>query len=317
MSTERTHPRFPRIAMLAVAAGLLAVGVSVWGAMHQPSSEDDRAGSPSTSAPPSSASTTPDPSDGPSGEPVPDAQAELREALAGWRDADTGAFTQTSVIPGIGRLSLTGVYQFSTRSSDVTQVFTPEDADPVEIRFVGAQGDTYLTSPDWARELQPCWMRYDARVLSASTTVIANGAESLPANVVALSHARVTRTDPTDPEVVVGTVRVADAVPLFGSGLVKALGDATLDGPVAAKFRLVDGEIASWRISGRRMAAALASDKELTETDGVLLAAVASYDVEVKYRDLGVTEVDVSAPAPELQMSQAEAQSGEGCTAAR
>lgn len=316
MPTERPHPRFPRIAMLAVAAGLLAVGVSVWGAMQQSSSEDDGDGPPATSSPPSSASTPP-PSGDPSGEPVPDARTRLREALAGWRDADTGEFTQTSVIPGIGRLALTGVYQLSTRSSDVTQVFAPEGDEPVEIRFLGAEGDTYLTSPDWGLELRPCWMRYDARVLAESTTVITNGAESLPANTVALSHARATRADPTDPEVVVGTVRLADAVPLFGSGLVQALGGARLDVSVAAKFRLVDGEIASWRISGRRMSAALASERDLIELDGVLLAAVASYDVEVAYDELGTAEVDVRPPAAELQMSQAEAESGAGCPASR
>lgn len=321
MPTERPHPRFPRTAMLAVAAGLLAVGVSVWGAMQQSADDDGEASAPS-SAPTSPVGTAPDPSDGPSdgpsGEPAPDPQTRLREALAVWQDADTGTFTQTSTIPGIGRLALTGAYQLSTRSSDVMQVFTAEDAEPVEIRFLGAQGSAYLTSPDWGPELLPCWMRFDARVLAESTgTVLANGADSLPANVVALSHARGTRADPTDPEVVLGTVRLADAVPLFGSGLVRALDGATPGAPVAAKFRLVDGEIASWRISGRKMAAALASDPALTGPSGVLLAAVASYDVEIAYDGLGTAEVDVSAPAPELQMSRAEAEAGRGCRASR
>lgn len=318
MPTERPKPRFRAIWTLFVAAGLLAVGVAVWGATHQSSPEDVDAGSPQTNAPPSSVSTSPGPSGSPSAEPVVEAPTRFREALASWREADTGTFTQASVIPGIGRLTLTGAYQLSTRSSDVTQVFAAEGDEPVEIRFVGTEGLTYLNSPDWGRELRPCWMRYDVRVLADSAGIVmANGADSLPANVVALSHARATRVDPTDPEAVLGTVRLADAVPLFGSSLVKALGDARLDGPVAARFRLDDGEIASWRISGRRMSAALASAKTVTEPSGALLVAVASYDVEVSYDELGTAEIDVRPPAPELQMTQAEAESGAGCPASR
>lgn len=303
MPTERPKPRFQATVALAVATGLLAVGVAVWGAMHQPTSEEP-GGSPLETT-----TATPEPS------PQEDARSRLREALARWEDADTGAFTQTSVIPGVGTLTLTGVYRLSTRTSEATQVFaTTEDdgADPVEVRFLGSQGATYLNSPAWGPELRDCWMRFDAQALAnASGVALANGAASLPANVVALSHARATRVDPTDPEVVVGTVPLADAAPLFGSGLVRALRDTTLDALVAAEFRLLKGEVVSWRIGGDSVVAALESALA-TPTESVL-AAVASYDVEVEYEGVGATEVDVRLPAREFRMTQAQAQSGIGC----
>lgn len=308
MPTERPKPRFPATVALAVAAGLLAVGVAVWGATHQPSSEEPGVATPQTPA------ATPQPSPSPSGEPV-DARSRLREALARWEDADTGTFTQTSVIPGVGTLTLTGDYRLSTRSSEATQVFaaTADDgAGPVEVRFLGSQGATYLNSPAWGPEIRGCWMRFDARALANATGVaLANGAASLPANVVALSHARATRVDPTDPEVVVGTVPLTDAAPLFGSGLVRALRDTALDALVAAEFRLVEGEVLSWRIGGDSMVAALES--ALADPSESVLDAVASYDVEVEYDGVGATEVDVRLPARELRMTQAQAQSGVGC----
>lgn len=321
MKTKRPGPRYADIWLPAVVAGLLAIGLSIWGATHQGS--DGEAGpSPSAGAPPSptqSSSATPtEPSGSPSVEPVADARTRLREALARWQQADTGAFTQTSVIPGIGKLTLEGVYRLSTRSSEVTQVFTGEDDEAVEIRFLGTQGDTYLNSPDWERELRPCWMRIDARTLSESTGIsIVNGAGSLPANVVALSRARALRADQSDPEVVVGTVRLVDVAPLFGSRLVNALRDATLDVPVPAEFRLVDGEIVGWRVSGRSMAAVLGSEEALAEPDGVLLAAVASYDAVIEYDELGAAVPDVRPPAPGLRMTPAQARSGAGCPAAQ
>lgn len=318
MKTKRSGPRYADIWAPAVVAGLLAIGLSIWGATHQ-ASDEEAGGSPSASAPPShSPSAAPDPSGSPSGKPVLDARSRLREALARWQDADTGAFTQTSVIPGIGKLTLKGVYQLSTRSSEVTQVFASEDEEPVEVRFLGTQGDTYLNSPDWGREIRTCWMRIDARVLAESTGIsTVNGAGSLPANVVALSRARAVRVDPTDPEIVVGTVRLVDAVPLFGSGLVGALRDGTLDVPVPAEFRLVDDEIAGWRVSGRSMAAALGSEKALAEPSGVLLAAIASYDAVVEYDELGTAVPDVRPPAPGLRMTPTQARSGIGCPAVR
>lgn len=317
MKTKRSEPRYADIWLPAVVAGLLAIGLSIWGATNQ-GSDEEAGGSPPASAPPShSPSLTPaDPSERPSDEPVVDARTRLREALARWQEADTGGFTQTSVIPGIGKLTLKGVYRLSTRSSEVTQVFASEDEEPVEIRFLGTQGDTYLNSPDWGRELRPCWLRIDARALAESTGIsIVNGAGSLPANVVALSRARALRVDATDPEIVVGTVRLVDAVPLFGSRLVNALRDATLDAPVPAEFRLVDDEIAGWRVSGRSMAAALGSAKALAEPSGVLLAAVASYDAVVEYDELGAAVPDVRLPAPGLRMTPTQARSGAGCPA--
>ncbi|GEP32372.1 hypothetical protein NSZ01_01400 [Nocardioides szechwanensis] len=308
MPTERSKPRLPATVVLAVAAGLLAVGVAVWGATHQPSSEEP-GGSPQETT-----TATPEPSPRPSDEPPVDARSRLRDALARWEDADTGSFTQTSVIPGVGTLTLTGVYRLSTRSSDATQVFAADEGDvePVEVRFLGSQGATYLNSPAWGPELRTCWMRFDALALAnASGVALANGASSLPANVVALSHARATRVDPTDPEVVVGTVPLTDAAPLFGSGLVRALRDTPLDALVAAEFRLVAGEVVGWRIEGDSMVAALESALA-TPTESVL-AAVASYDVEVEYEGVGATEVDVLLPARELRMTQAQAQSGVGC----
>ncbi|MDO9495620.1 MAG: hypothetical protein Q7J48_07950 [Nocardioides sp.] len=319
MKAKRSEPRYADIWLPAVIAGLLAIGLSVWGATHQ-GSDEEAGGSPSASAAPSqSPSAAPaDPSGSPSGEPVVDARTRLRAALASWQEADTGAFTQTSVIPGIGRVSLTGVYRLSTRSSEVTQVFTGEDEEAVEIRFLGTQGDTYLNSPDWGPELRPCWMRIEARTLAESTGIsIVNGADSLPANVVALSGARALRADPTDPEIVVGTVRLGDAVPLFGSGLVNALRDVALDAPVPAEFRLVDDEIAGWRVSGRSLAAALGSEQALAEPSGVLLAAVASYDAVVEYDELGAAVPDVRPPAPGLRMTPAQARSGAGCPTAQ
>lgn len=308
MPTERTKPRLPATVVLAVAAGLLAVGVAVWGATHQPSSEEPGASAPETTT------ATPEPSTQPSDEPPVDARSRLRDALARWEDADTGAFTQTSVIPGVGTLTLTGVYRLTTRSSDATQVFVADEGDvePVEVRFLGSQGATYLNSPDWGPELRTCWMRFDAQALAnASGVALANGAASLPANVVALSHARATRVDPTDAEVVVGTVPLTDAAPLFGSGLVRALRDTPLDALVSAEFRLVGGEVVGWRIEGGSMVAALESALA-TPTESVL-AAVASYDVEVEYDGVGATEVDVRLPDRELRMTQAQAQSGVGC----
>lgn len=309
MPTERPKPRFPATVALAVAAGVLAVGVAVWGATHQPSSEEPGVATPQTPA------ATPQPSPSPSDEPPVDARSRLREALARWEDADTGAFTQTSVIPGVGTLTLTGVYRLSTRSSEATQVFaatTDEGAGPVEVRFLGSQGATYLNSPAWGPEIRGCWMRFDAHALANATGVaLANGATSLPANVVALSHARATRVDPANPEVVVGTVPLTDAAPLFGSGLVRALRDTALDALVTAEFRLVEGEVLSWRIGGDSMVAALES--ALAAPSESVLSAVASYDVEVEYDGVGATEVDVLLPARKLRMTQAQAQSGVGC----
>lgn len=302
----------------AVVAGLLAVGVALWGATHQTSPEEAATGSPSPSgSAPLSTGTPPEPTGSPSGEPV-DARSLLDEALVGWRGADTGAFTQVSVIPGIGSLRLEGVYELSSRSSDVTQVFEAEDGDPVEIRFVGARGVTYLNSSGWEPALRTCWMGLDSRVLAESTGVaMVNGADSLPANVVALAHARAARVDPSDPDIVVGTVRLADVASLFGSGLVGALREDVPDAPVDATFRLADGDIVGWRVSGRSMAAALRSGEALAEPNGVLLAAVSSYDVEVEYAGVGATEVDVRLPAAALRMTREQAQSDEGCPAAR
>lgn len=326
MPPERPKPRYLVLWVPAVMAGMLALGLAVWGATHQTAQDEPVTGTsvpstqsstPTTAEPEPSGSATGGPTGGPTGEPV-DAKSALRRALAGWRDADTGTFTQKSVIPGIGRLRVTGVYELSTRSSEATQVFDAEDADPVEIRYAGAEGDSYLTSPDWGPRLGPCWMRFDDRALAESTAVaLFNGSDSLPANVVALAHARATRVDPVSPDVVLGTVRLSDAVYLFGSGLVGTLGEGRLDEPVAAKFRLSDGELVGWRITGRSVVAALREADLPDRPGGVLLAAFSSYAVDVEYDDVGETEVDVRLPAEELRMTQAQARSGEACPAAR
>lgn len=320
MPTKRPKPRFPVLWLPAIAAGSLAVGLAVWGATHQGAPPDAGSPAPPVSDSSSSSSPTPsaspDPTVSPSGEPVA-IGSRLRSALVSWREADTGGFSQTSVIPGIGRLSVMGVYQLSARSSEATQVFTAEDAEPVEIRFLGTEEGRYLNSPSWRPEIRRCWMRFDERVLAESTGIaMVNGAGRLPANVLALSEAKALRAHPTDPEVVIGTVSLAGAAPLFGSGLVKALRDPDLPAPVVAEFRLVDDELAGWRVRGRSLATVLRREQALTEPNGVLLAAISSYAVEVEYDAVGATEVDVRPPAPALRMTQEQAQSGVGCPGA-
>jgi hypothetical protein len=83
------------------------------------------------------------------------------------------------------------------------------------------------------------------------------GGGGLPGNAVALSYAEGTRVDPAHPDVVIGTVDMISAASMFGSGVLKALQDTTVEAPVEAEFTLVDGVIDSWSISGQDMAAAL------------------------------------------------------------
>jgi hypothetical protein len=123
--------------------------------------------------------------------------------------------------------------------------------------------------------------------------------------------------DPTNSDVVVGTADLVTAASMFGSGVLKALRDTTIQAPVEAEFTLGDGEIEGWSISGQSMAAAVEREHELVEPSDDLLTAVSSHEVAVECDKVGVAEVKVRPPDPVLQMTLAQSNSRVGCPAVR
>jgi hypothetical protein len=254
----------------------------------------------------------------PSAEESGDARELIRRALKRWQAADTGRFTQTAAIPGVGSLEVDGVYELSTRSTEGKQTYELPDDEPLELRYLAVKDVSWMNSQRWEGGLRKCWLRFDAGAIQESTGMaIEAGGGGLPGNAVALSYAEGTRVDPAHPDVVIGTVDMISAASMFGSGVLKALQDTTVEAPVEAEFTLVDGVIDSWSISGQDMAAALERENALGQGSGDLLAALSSYEVTVEYAELGAADITVRPPGRALEMTPAQMESGVGCPAAR
>jgi hypothetical protein len=303
MSTERTGAAFVPYARLGAVLCLLAASVTACASRAGQETPDHDAARDESAA-------------SPSAEEAVDARALIRQALKRWQEADTWGFAQAAEIPGFGSMRVEGVFQLSTRSTEGTQIFDTQGDEPLELRYLAIKDVGWMNSQGWEDGLHKCWLRFDAGAIQESTGMaIEEGGGGLPGNAVALSYAEGTRVDPSDPEVVIGTVDLISATSMFGSGVLKALQDTTIEAPVEAEFTLVDGVIDSWSISGQSMAAALEREGALGRRGDDLLAAISSYDVTVDYSELDAAEVNVRPPDPALQMTPAQSESGVGCPA--
>lgn len=242
-------------------------------------------------------------------------KAEVRRALARWLDADTGTFTETLELNGIEWQTRDGSYTLSQRSTEVTmtQRGGTEGLPSLTIRGIGDV--TYLTSPDWPHEFRGCWLRNDPASLSELTGMpTAPGAGGLPGNVVALSYAEGIEADPARPDVVLGTVDLPMATTLFGSWLLQVVDDWTLEAGVPAEFTLEDGLVREWRLAGADMRDALDREGLLDDLEDERQELLASFDVTVRYDDVGAAVPPVRVPAAKTIMSPEQMNSREGCT---
>lgn len=240
----------------------------------------------------------------------------MRRALRRWIKADTGAFTQTTTFPG-GSMRVKGVYRLSSRVSSMDSVV---DAGGKRFKFKwrAIKSVTYMNTRSWPAEFRRCWLRVDAEAVQASTGLtMAPGTGGLPGNAIALSYARGAAVDPADPHVIIGTVDLVTAATMFGSGMVRLFDDMTMEGTVNARFAVLDGDISRWGVAGVDLRNALYREGLLDGLTNEVEAGLNAFSANVEYRDLGSAEVDVSAPDPALQMTPAQMDSRQGCSAAQ
>lgn len=230
--------------------------------------------------------------------------------------ADTAVFTQTTTFPG-GSMTTSGAYQMSTRTSRASVAVESPDGQHFDFRLIGIRDVNYMNGP-WSGGLGRCWLRSTVESIGRVTGLeTVAGAGGLPANVVALSYARGTRTSLDDADLVLGTVDLVSSASMFGSGVLKLFDDNTLTAPIAAEFTIEDGEIVSWRITGQSLVAALDREGVLAGRDDELREGLEEFDVEVDYHQVGSAEVAVRPPDRAHLMSGEQLESSEGCAAAR
>jgi hypothetical protein len=289
-----------------ILGGLLLAGVAACGVTDSDASRSTESDGTASSE----ASGSPTPSDS------TDANAAVRGALSHWRRADTGKFTQTATFPG-GSVTTSGLYQLSTRTSRTSAAFESPDGQHFDIRVIAIRDTNYLNGP-WSGGLSRCWLRSTTESIGAVTGLeTVAGAGGLPANVVALSYARGKRTSTEDDDLVLGTVDLVSAASMFGSGVLKLFDDSTLTAPIAAEFTIADGEVASWRMTGEDLVAAMDSEGLLDGIDNKLRDGLEDFDVEVEYDQVGSAEAAVRPPDRAHVMSGQQLESHEGCSASR
>jgi hypothetical protein len=242
----------------------------------------------------------------------------MKRALRRWIEADTGAFTQTLSLGGASGQTTTGVYQMSSRTSSSTQVTESPSGERFRFQFLGVEDVSYMNTRGWPDGLGRCWLRFDGDAIEQNTGYAqVPGSGGLPANVVALSYAAGTGTDPDNPDVVTGTVDLPAAAAMFGSGVLRLFDDPTMDAPVSAEFTLVDGDIVGWRVTGDDLVTALDREGLLEGVSDDVRSGMATVEVIVEYRQLGSAEVDARPPDRPLQMTPEQMDSREGCPATR
>jgi hypothetical protein len=234
-----------------------------------------------------------------------------------WKKADTGAFVHTTTFSD-GSMTTSGVYQLSTRTSRSSASVAGPAGQHLGFRLMGVGDTIYLNASAWTGGLGGCWLRFTTQSAGRLAGLDMLGRSGgLPANVVALSYARGTRTSAGDDGRVIGSVDLVSAASMFGSGVLRLFDDTALAAPIEAEFTLVDGEIVSWRMTGQSLVAALDREGLLDRTSKDLRSVLLESEVEVEYDEVGSAEVAVHPPDRAHAMSPGQMQSNQGCPAAR